>query len=210
MKYTILPHLEGKIRPGENCVYCPTFQMAWDSLVTNMLKAPLQVQGDPEIARILNRNRYDPGNVDSNSVLIDSGYIAEGIVEDIKRRFVEKFGYQEAVIKMLDGLPPAVTPRDLLTFAYLEALLGFRQPFYVYETPLHFHSGNGLSKVESFGVSVLCTNASANRQRWRPTEGSPTYPLRADWWLIGRFSWRCASTGRSPTLSCGWVIPISS
>ncbi len=167
--YVVLPHMEGRIGSGLNYIYCPSFQMAWDNLVSNLLKGPLQLEGDPEIARVLNRTRYDPGNLDSNNMLVASGYMMDGIVAETRKRFVEKFGEEKAVLKALDELPPPRTPKDFIMFAYLDCSFGFREPFEVFEKPLRFHRSGDVVPVASFGVSTYSTNRNSEAQgtRWR-------------------------------------------
>lgn len=167
----ILPHMEGRIIPGQNYVYCPTFQMAWDKVRDDLVKEPLKIEGNPELAAVLNRNSYDPANLDSSNVLVAGGYVIDGAVEDIRKRFIAQFGTDEPVRAILARCPPAMSPGDFLMIGYLKAALRFEEPFYVFQQPLRFHSVDGSTNVAAVGVAYFSTNTPAvNERRWHQVQ----------------------------------------
>ncbi|MFC1498493.1 hypothetical protein ACFLS1_08505 [Verrucomicrobiota bacterium] len=149
--YMILPHMKGEIKTGQNYIYCPTFQMAWQDVQTNIFKEPIQLDGDPEIARILNETTYNSNNLESGTYFVRSGFKTNNIIEETRNEFIQKFGENPDVLQYLEDRP-LIAPNDLFAFAYLEAILGFREPFYVFTYPLNFQSKNAATEVTSFGV----------------------------------------------------------
>jgi hypothetical protein len=158
--------MEGRIVPGENYIYSPIFQMAWDKVRDELVKEPLKIEGAPELATIMNRSKFDPGNLDTNRALVAGGYVADGAVDDIRKRFVQKFGTDEPVRDMLDQWPPAYTKKDFVMLAYLQVALRFEEPFFVFQQPLRFNSSSGSSNVEAVGASYFSAEDGRNEKRW--------------------------------------------
>ena len=166
-KNKILPHLEGKITPGENYIYCPTFQMAWDDVTENILNAKPMFRLPCPMADILNRNKYAKENLYPERYYVKSGYIKNGIVELIIRELTEKYGEKEKINKTLRENNRLITEKDFLSFAYLQASPHFEEPFYLFKSPLYFKSNSGETKVEAFGISEFKANDDKGSQSKR-------------------------------------------
>ncbi len=149
--YKVLPHMEGEIVPGENYIYCPTFQMAWDIINNEIVKGKVKYTEPCPMADVLNRSEYKPDNIFAHRYYVKAGFAKDKIVETIEKELTEKFGPQEDVNKLLEeNLNNPLTA--FIALSYLELKLGYKEPFEVFDYPLNFNSKDGTSKVSSFGI----------------------------------------------------------
>ena len=57
-KTAVLPYLNSPFVPGRNSVYRANFQLAWDRLREDVLRAPVELEGAPEMVRELNQRAF--------------------------------------------------------------------------------------------------------------------------------------------------------
>src|SRR3954454_22564437 len=110
--------------------------MAWKQLESDVLKEPVELEGNPELAGQLSRTpRVD--------LLPEHYYVAAGLYED---------GIGDRIRKDLSSrfpkapLPPenvVSEPGEALAFAYLETAIRYQFPFKDIDRPLHFEDSQG-------------------------------------------------------------------
>lgn len=147
LKHTIITaHLEEKIVPGKNLIYCSTFQLAWNELRDNIIKEDIRLEGNPPLAGFLNKKLATKDDISEGSYVAMAGFASDGILEKVNNALRSKFG----------GEAPTVTgsfaPEDILAYAFLLKDLRFETPFESLKTPLRFHSASGTAKVKAFGI----------------------------------------------------------
>jgi len=139
----VVAHLDAKITRGKNLVCCATFQIAWNQLADEIIKAPIELEGNSLVVQALNKRRFDKQDISQECYLAVAGCGRDGIVEQIKRGLKEKFHQESEFDFTLDS------PDDIVAYAYLEKALPFDTKFDVFDKPLLFSDGIG---VQSFGI----------------------------------------------------------
>jgi len=146
----VVPHPFGKITAGRNYVYCSTFQLAWNELI-DLLKGPIQLQGSPPMADLLNKRSFLKKDLSPAAYLAKAGSVGEGIADQIRQEMKKKFPQASF------GPPEGSNPRAFVAFAYLQKQLAFRKAFDRLRQPLAFRSAGGVVEVNSFGFARIIT-----------------------------------------------------
>jgi hypothetical protein len=141
----VLPYTGGPITQGRNYLYCGTFQLAWNEMQQQIVKAPIELEGNPPMADFLNQGRFQKPDLSAESFLAMAGSVDKGIVGEIRQAMAEKF--PSAAMEAPE--PPEDTV--FYAYAYLEKALAFREAFDRLPEPLLFHSGGKEFPVAGFG-----------------------------------------------------------
>jgi hypothetical protein len=144
-----MPYLNSPLVPGRNAVYCANFQLAWDRLREDLIRAPVELEGSPDMAHELNKRAFPRDNLAEDAYVAIAGRLSDDILDGIRSQMTAKF--------------PAVTPRlvpaagttgteGLMVYAYLQKRLPFVMDFDRLKQPLRFHAVDGETDVASFGI----------------------------------------------------------
>lgn len=147
LKRTIVSaYLQYAHRDGESVMWCTTAQLAWNEFVGEVGK-PLQLSGDPAMARFLNERLTSKDDLDEASYIALGGKsdtVRPGIAEQWKKKFPKA-----SPLKLPDE-PAAPAGAERLTFfAGLFKHLTFEREFTAFETHINFQS----TDVQGFGLS---------------------------------------------------------
>lgn len=137
----VTPHLEQKIAPATNVLWCSTFQLAWNVLC-DQTGGTVQMTPTPAIAPILNKKTASKADLDEDSYVAMAGLADEGICQDIRQELARKFEGR-ASPELLDATPPMAW----VAYAYLFKELPFRWAF----TRFNSHVDFGGRRVDWFG-----------------------------------------------------------
>jgi hypothetical protein len=138
---TVTAHLAEKHAAGKNLIWCASVQTAWDQLGA-VLKQPLDLEGDPEMARGLNRKLVQEADLPPGKFYARAGFFKDGIVQTIRSEMALRFPKAP-----MPSWPAPTEDDEALAFASLHTDLPFG-------TPLFRHAGisfNG-TKVAAFGL----------------------------------------------------------
>jgi hypothetical protein len=150
LKATVIsPHLEAKIEPGKNVLWCSTFQLVWNE-GCRYAGGDIHLKDEPPMVAALNKRLGDEKDVDADSCLVMSGMVEEGIVKKIRQELERKFQGQ-ADPDLLDSVEPSLPAEGWLAYAYLFRALPFEHRFKRLTEPLEF----GSAKVASFGLRKM-------------------------------------------------------
>jgi hypothetical protein len=159
LKQTIIAaHMEEEIEPGNNLIYCSTFQIAWNMLQDSIIEEEIELSGDPRIARMLNKQRSTAKDVSEDCYVAMVGELTEEFLQKINDALQEKFGDQapeEVKEAILPNMP------QIFSYAYLYKNLQFPHEFESLEKPVHFHSRDTVTDVKAFGIEKL---SDANKE----------------------------------------------
>lgn len=148
LKRTIItPHMEQEIRPGENVVYCASFQLAWNEVKDSIIKDNVRLEGDPPLVNYLNRSLSDKKNISQNDYLAMAGLVRDSIIQRINDALKETFKNEAPVVEEIGGRPD-----DVVAYAYLYKNLRFQKEFESLTSPIAFDSNGGITKVNAFGI----------------------------------------------------------
>jgi hypothetical protein len=145
----ISAHMEVPIVPGKNVIYCSTFQIAWNSLQDSVIGEEILLEGDSEIARMLNKQLSTVADISEDCYVAMADVLTQEFLDRINGALEEKFGEAappEVTEDIIPGLP------QILSYAYLYKNLRFAHDFEILEQPIRFKSGNDTTKVKGFGV----------------------------------------------------------
>lgn len=154
-KTAVMPYLNAPLVPGRNSVYCANFQLAWDRLREDVVRAPVELDGAPEMVRELNQRAFPRDSLAEDACVAMAGRLSAGILNDIRSQMAAKF--------------PAVTPRlvpeakqtgtdGLVAYAYLQKRLPFATDFDRLKQPLRFHAADGETAIASFGIENFASH----------------------------------------------------
>jgi len=146
----ITPVLETEIIKENNLIYCMTFQLAWNKLCNDIVKAPIVLYQPPNYINHLNKNLTNEIFITSNEYIVQAGFIKDGIIKTINKDLKTKFG---------NNAPQIDSEYDqsaIIAYAYLLITFEFRYVFENILEPLKFMSSdNKLSNIASFGFNKL-------------------------------------------------------
>jgi hypothetical protein len=153
LKLTLItPHMEEKISPGKNLIYCSTFQLAWNQLQDEVIKEEIRLEGAPRMAQLLGKRLSTKDDLSDDCYLAMAGEFTPELVERLNRALKDKFG-KEAPPKLRASIPQSLKP--ILAYAYLCKNLEFPEKFQVLPRPMLFESDGKKSYVKAFGYSWI-------------------------------------------------------
>ncbi len=140
----IVPTLDSPAEKGKNVIWCGSFQMAWDQMVKEVIRGPIQLSAAQEVASRLNQNRMDETDLIPGGYYAAAGKAEDGIIKKIHTDMAAKFPDVE--------LPPLPgDPGDLVAYAYLTAAVKFTTSYFDHEGS--FTDGeNRKTLVSGFGL----------------------------------------------------------
>lgn len=147
LKDTIVtPHLDQKIGTGKNILWCSTFQLAWNELC-GLGGGPIKLKPPSDTAEIMNKSNVSNNDIDSASYVAKAGFVADGILDDIRRELNDKFHGQESP-DLLNSVPDNAI---LIAYSYLFKNLPFENKFERMKGRLSFEG----EPLECFGFSMF-------------------------------------------------------
>lgn len=142
-KTIVTAHLEAEIGKGKNIVFCASFQMAWDQLTNDWLRTPLELEGNPKTAQILNQHLIGKDDILDVCYVAMVGTVRDHILDKIHQALAEKFGETSQLDLILSN------PNGVLAYAFLQKSLPFDAEFEVFDERLQFSDGVA---VKTFGL----------------------------------------------------------
>jgi hypothetical protein len=154
----VLPYVDGPVEAGRNYVYCGTFQLAWNDLQDNYIKAPLQLENAQQWAERLNARRFDKSQLSNDCYVAVVGRSAEELGKKVRQAMQERFPDQSL------SLPAAAAEPELMAYAYLRKTLSFQEAFDRRPEPLDFHTAAGKQPVAAFGIREFVYGSDRDEQ----------------------------------------------
>lgn len=141
----VTPHLEQEITDGKSVLWCATFQLAWNEVVSFIGEDVKMKNADPAVA-ILNKKAVSAKDLDDASYVALAGRLADGIYAKVDSALKAKF--KGAAVPKLSRSRSIGRPQDIFAYAYLFKNLEFAIPFEDVAGPLSFKG----QRVRCFGV----------------------------------------------------------
>ncbi len=159
LKATVVtPHLQRKMAPGKNVLWCSTFQIAWNELY-DLSGGPIKLKPASAMADILNKRTASKADLDEASYVAGVGVNGKQLVGKIRQELARKFHGQESP-ELLNSIPPDL----VLAYAYLFKQLPFKVAFTRFRNGMDFQG----RRVEGFGIAQYdqqdATEAAMARQ----------------------------------------------
>jgi hypothetical protein len=145
----VVPTLDTPLPEDKSVVWCASFQLAWDSLKSDVVKGSVEIANAGAICDRLNKAAPVAGDLPPDGFYAAAGLEEDGIRDTIHAEMARRFPNAP--------LPRPKPPDDengILAWAYLEAGLRFKPPFLVNTEDFSFQEpGKKESRrVKSFGV----------------------------------------------------------
>jgi len=149
----VVPHSNSTIVAGRNLVYCANFQIAWDRLRDDVVKAPIELTGAPDMARQLNDEPFPRESLSERAYVALAGRVSDGILDRIRSQMAERF----------PSVRPRLVPRKeealIVAYAYLQKRLPFVVDFDRLKQPMRFRAADTEATVASFGIEDFASHA---------------------------------------------------
>lgn len=143
----LTPHMEARIEPGKNTLYCCTFQLAWNELKDNILKEGVKLRNEPAMVGPLNKGLSTKRDLSADDYVAMVGFADDGILRKVNDALRTKFGIGAPVVT-----ETFQDSREILAYGYLSKNLRFEVPFQRLKHPIAFQSDNEISQVQAFGI----------------------------------------------------------
>ena len=142
----MVPTLETPIPASKSAIWCGAFQLAWNRMMTDVVKEPIRIKGAEALCATFNASAFNDADLTPESFYAAAGLAKDGIEGRIRREMGERF----------PGVSPDLTPvpgRSALAYAYLAAGLRFTYGYVEQKEGVPFKEGTGrLATVRGFGV----------------------------------------------------------
>jgi hypothetical protein len=147
LKNTVITaHLEEKIVPGKNLIYCSTFQLAWNELRDDIIKEDIRLTDEPPMVKILNKKLTTKADISEGCYIAMAGFGKDNILAKINQALRSKFGQNAPTVTA------QLNPWSIFAYAFLLKDLKFQTPFESLKSPVSFQSPSGIVAVKAFGI----------------------------------------------------------
>lgn len=148
---TVTPVLNTPIEQGKNIIWCSSFQLAWNKLSSDILKAPVKFTTPSNIADKLNQKNNAEKDLLPDSYYSTAGFVSDGIVEKIETEMAEKFSSEQHFD--FNNITDELSDQAIIAYAFLTANVRFKIPYFENDQPFIFTDSNGdQTPVASFGI----------------------------------------------------------
>ena len=142
----ITSHLEEKVIPGKNLIYCSTFQLAWNELRDEIIKEDIRLTDEPSMVKVLNKKMTTKADISEDCYVATAGFGGDGILERINEALRLKFKHEAPTVEV------QLRPDSILAYAFLLKDLKFATPFESLKAPIRFRSASRTVRVRAFGI----------------------------------------------------------
>lgn len=155
----VIPTLDSPVPEHKNAIWCATFQVAWDKFKNDIIKEPVELIGAEELANRLNKNPFDPQNIEPESFYAAAGFVKDGIIEEIQREMERRFPSEPKPVfdKRYKTLPLAS-----VAYSFLSIGVEFPFPFYIDESAFVFKVSDGTRT----GVTAFSSESGGPDPNW--------------------------------------------
>lgn len=146
----VLATLDDQLPAAKNAIWCASFQLAWDRLKNDVVKAPVEIRGAEMPSGRLNAGTFQPGDLDPRDFYAAAGWAKDGIAARIREDMMRAFPDQGD--PLLDA-PTESSPGSAIAYAFLKAGVKFGIPYFEKRSSLMFKDRAGRETgVSSFGI----------------------------------------------------------
>src|SRR5664280_522976 len=108
----IVPTLDTPIAKGKNVIWCASFLSAWKALEQDLAEEPVSLDGNPEMAALLNNSADPRPFIPATALYIATGWNQKGIINQIENDLRQRFpGKQPPTF-------PGITPNSFVAYSY--------------------------------------------------------------------------------------------
>ena len=147
-KTMIVAALDSPIPKGKNVIWCSSFQLAWNELKDDIVKEPILLSENQEIANLLNQADQSKHDVSESDYYARAGFVQDNIIQTIQTEMAQQF--PEEPVPSFDNITPLTA---IISYSYLTANVRFKFPYFENDKELLFTDSNGnKTPITSFGI----------------------------------------------------------
>jgi hypothetical protein len=120
--------------------------MVWDKLVSEVVGEPIELEGDPALARALNQGRFPLSSLADDCYLAWAGIATEDAINQLRQQLQERFPAGAGRLLPQSGIG------GLMAYAYFFKRLTFSKDFDRLKEPVHFGTDGETAPVLGFGI----------------------------------------------------------
>jgi hypothetical protein len=144
----IVPALESPIQVGKNVIWCSSFQLTWNELKDDIIKEPIKLKKNQELADLLNQAKQTKQDVSENDYYARAGFVQDNIIDAIQTEMSNKFPGE--TIPSFDDVSADTA---IISYSFLSANVRFKLPYFENDKELLFTDSNGnRTAITSFGL----------------------------------------------------------
>jgi hypothetical protein len=142
----VLPTLDTPIPANKSAIWCSSFQLAWNHLMTDVAQGPIQLKDAQILADRLNQAGQSDSDLDARDFYAAAGFAKDGIIQRIQTEMGRKFPDSTA--------PTFDVPADgAIAYAFMRTQVKFTVPFFDNDEAFRFTDSLGRQTlVKSFGI----------------------------------------------------------
>lgn len=139
-------HLDVPIKPGENVLWCGSFQLAYNE-IEPLVGAPVSFEPSSDFTRAMDKKAFTKKDLDTESYVALAGFVRDNIHDRIRKEVDNKF-QGRVTPRAIPDKALTKRPQDIVAYCLLYKNLEFPIPFERLEKPLDFEGAG----VPSFGI----------------------------------------------------------
>ncbi|MEN8126171.1 MAG: hypothetical protein ABFR90_00025 [Planctomycetota bacterium] len=144
----IVPALDSPMPKDKNIVWCSSFQLAWNELEDKIIKEPILLSENQNLADLLNQAKQSKQDVAESDYYARAGFVQDNIIESIQTEMSQKF--PEEPIPSFDDVTPLTA---IISYSFLSANVRFKIPYFENDQELVFTDSSGnKTAITSFGI----------------------------------------------------------
>jgi len=142
----VMPTLDSALPPGKSAIWCAAFEVAWDRLMSDVVKAPVQLDKELRLVSELNRGEVAKDDLVPADYFAAAGLVRDGIAEEIRKEMATRFPHVPAPSL-------ATVPQGAVAYSYMQAAVPFALPFFDNDEQFLFTDSSGKDTwIGSFGI----------------------------------------------------------
>lgn len=132
---------------AENRIWVGTFQIVWNEIIDNLVKAPIKFMGyDSQIASDLNQKEFTKNDIDSSAYYTKYGKVSPKLKREIEKGIKKKFHEKSDILDMFDF---SNQPNKIFVYAMLKKDFKFLNAF---DKLPQGYFGKSKDVVQYFGI----------------------------------------------------------
>ena len=144
----IVPTLDTLMPEGKNVIWCSSFQLAWNELKDDVIKEPILLDENQEMADLLNQAAQSKQDISESDYYARAGFVHQDIIQTIQTEMAQQF--PEEPVPSFDDIPIETA---IISYSFIKANARFTIPFFENEEQFFFtDSGGNKTAIASFGL----------------------------------------------------------
>lgn len=144
----VVPTLDTAMPLHNNVIWCSSFQFAWNELKDGIVKEPIHLASNQQVADLLNKAQQSKDDVSRDDCYARAGFVRDNIIGTIQSEMAQQFPGEP--VPAFDDITDDTA---IIAYSFLTANVRFAIPYFENDKPLVFNdSRNQSTAITSFGI----------------------------------------------------------